>query len=354
MNGGLGFKAIYQLLTRNVPCQFAIEESGCFVSNSTVICLGELLIDFIPLTNGLPLSEVPEFRRVAGGAPANVAAAVARLGGESRFIGKVGNDAFGDHLESVLKQCGVETMLFRTDEAKTTLAFVSLREDGEREFSFYRNPGADMLLSKDEITIESLASGSVFHFGSVSLVAEPSRSATIHAAQLAHLQGLIVSYDPNVRLSLWPSPEEAKRVIRDTLSLAHIVKVNEEEAVFLTGYEDQSRAAGEILEYGPQAVIITNGEKGSSMWIGGRSIHVPAIPVNAVDTTGAGDAFVGALLFQLSRSGWPASNLAKQLSKEPVARDILRFANAAGSIVATRRGAIPSMPTEAEVRQVLG
>jgi fructokinase len=323
------------------------------VKGSTITCLGELLIDFVPLTNGLSLSEVPEFRRVAGGAPANVAAAVARLGGKSRFIGKVGNDAFGDHLESVLEQCGVETMLYRTDEAKTTLAFVSLREDGEREFSFYRNPGADMLLCKEEISEQSLEDSVIFHFGSVSLIAEPSRSATVHAVQLARRQGLLVSYDPNVRLSLWSSSEAAKQAIVETLPLADIVKVNEEEAIFLTGLTDEPQAASELLAYGIQALIITKGDRGCSLWTRDRVVHNPAFQVRAVDTTGAGDAFVGAMLFQLAQSISIASDLPGHLADQAQMEQLLRFANAAGSIVATRKGAIPSMPTEAEVIQAM-
>jgi fructokinase len=328
-------------------------EARLIMSLNKVICLGELLIDFVPVASGLPLSEVPEFQRAAGGAPANVAAAVAKLGGHSRFIGKVGRDAFGDYLERVLQECGVEPFVYRSDWANTTLAFVSLRMNGERDFAFYRDPGADMLLSVDEVTEEAMADGAIFHFGSISLIAEPSRSATVHAAQLARERGMIVSYDPNVRLSLWPDADQARRTIFGTLPLADLVKVSDEEAAFLTGEDDVSIAGRSLLSCGPKAVIVTEGENGCRWYEENGELHVPSFQVMPMDTTGAGDAFVGALLHQLARRGVSVSGLnVAVLGNENEIRDMLRFANAAGALATTRKGAIAAMPTEAEINAI--
>jgi fructokinase len=318
-----------------------------------VICLGELLIDFVPITSGFPLSEVPEFQRAAGGAPANVAAMVAKLGGHSRFIGKVGRDAFGDYLERVLQESGVESFVYRSDSAKTTLAFVSLRKDGERDFAFYRDPGADMLLSAEEVTKEAMADGAIFHFGSISLIAEPSRSATVHAAQLARERGMIVSYDPNIRLSLWPDADQARRTILGTLPLADLVKVSDEEAVFLTGEDDAAIAGRSLLTCGPKAVMVTEGENGCWWFAENGELHVPSFKVTPMDTTGAGDAFVGALLHQLVRRGVQVGDFSNAiLGNENTICDMLRFANAAGALATTRKGAIAAMPTEAEINTI--
>src|SRR4051794_18734680 len=203
---------------------------------AAVICLGEALIDFVADVHGVSLEDCPGFRKAAGGAPANVAVGVARLGQTSAFAGKVGDDPFGRFLERTLAENGVDTTPMRFDpEARTGLAFVSLLENGERDFVFYRHPSADMRLRPDELPVELFSGARVFHFGSISLISEPSRAATLAAARAARNCGCIVSYDPNLRLPLWPSAEAARAAMLDAVPLADVVKISDEEAAFLTG-----------------------------------------------------------------------------------------------------------------------
>ncbi|PYI51217.1 PfkB family carbohydrate kinase [Paenibacillus flagellatus] len=318
-----------------------------------VVCLGELLIDFVPETNGQPLSRVDTFRKAAGGAPANVAAAVAKLGGRSRFIGKVGADPFGEFLQRTLAETGVEPALLFTDEARTGLAFVSLRDDGERDFLFFRDPAADMLLRKEEVEEAWLRDAAVYHFGSVSLIAEPCRGTTLDAARRARAHGALVSYDPNVRLPLWRNADFARRTIADQLPLADLVKVSEEEVDFLygTGVEKGARL---MLELGPRCVVVTLGAAGCRVFTPSGDVTVPGMPVEAVDTTGAGDGFVGGLLWRLAESGVTASRLAEALADEAFARDACGFACAVGALTTTKRGAIAALPTRADVEALLG
>lgn len=314
----------------------------------SIVCLGELLIDFVPETNGQALADVPAFRRAAGGAPANVAAAIAKLGGSSRFIGKVGRDAFGEHLRHTLEQAGVEAAIVETDEARTGLAFVSLREDGERDFLFYRHPAADMLLRSEEIGDGWLSDAAVYHFGSVSLVAEPCRSATLDSARRAREFGAIVSYDPNVRLPLWPSADAARTEILARMPLADVVKVSEEEVELLLGV-GTLEGAHELLARGPSAIVVTLGPEGCRVVTASSDIHVAGTPVTAVDTTGAGDGFVGGMLYQLALRGVTAGALVETLQDKVKCEEIFGFANRVGAITTTRRGAIPALPSLAEV-----
>jgi fructokinase len=315
-----------------------------------VVCLGELLIDFIPEENGQPLANVGAFRRAAGGAPANVAAAVAKLGGKSRFIGKIGQDPFGDYLRSTLVEAGVEAAVVATEEAKTGLAFVSLRHDGERDFLFFRDPAADMLLRTDEVQEQWLADAAVFHFGSVSLISEPCRSATLETARRARALGALVSYDPNVRLALWPSAEAARAEILQQLPLADVVKVSEEEVDFLLG-TDVTTGAQQLLQRGPKVIVVTLGPQGCRVVTPRQDVVVPGKPVAAVDTTGAGDGFVGGMLFQLAALGLTPAGIADALGNAETAKRVFAFANRVGAITTTRRGAIPALPTLQEVEE---
>ncbi|MEX2104234.1 MAG: carbohydrate kinase, partial [Bacilli bacterium] len=200
------------------------------MQRNQVICFGEALIDLLPEQNGQPLKDVPSFQRNPGGAPANVAAAVAKLGGQARFVGMVGEDAFGHFLKDTLDDLHIDTTYFQfSTEAHTALAFVSLKENGERDFMFYRSPSADMLVEASHIKDKIFDDGLIFHFGSVLQASEPSRSATTMAIEKAKQQGLLIHYDPNVRLPLWQNPEEAKELILATLPLADIVKISDEE-----------------------------------------------------------------------------------------------------------------------------
>lgn len=314
----------------------------------TVVCLGELLIDFVPEMNGQPLSQVESFRKAAGGAPANVAAAAARLRGKTRFIGKIGRDPFGAFLRAALIEAGVEAALVETDEARTGLAFVSLKADGERDFMFYRDPAADMLLRKEEIKDEWLADAAVFHFGSVSLIADPCKSATQYAVRRARTHGALISYDPNVRLPLWSNAETARRTITDALREADLVKVSEEEVGFLFDGAGVEEGAQRILELGPRCAIVTLGAAGCRVLTAASDITVPGIRVETVDTTGAGDGFVGGLLQQLAAAGVTPAGLPAAMSEPAFVRRACGFANAVGALTTTKRGAIPALPTYEE------
>ncbi|MDF2644461.1 MAG: fructokinase [Paenibacillus sp.] len=314
-----------------------------------IVCLGELLIDFVPEVNGQALADVTSFQRAAGGAPANVAAAVAKLGGDARFIGKIGRDPFGHFLVRALDEVGVHTAVVQTDEAKTGLAFVSLRADGERDFLFFRDPAADMLLRADEVQAQWLEDAAVYHFGSVSLIAEPCRTATLDAARRAREFGALVSYDPNVRLALWPSADAARAEILAQLPLADVVKVSEEEVEFLLGV-NATTGAQQLLQLGPKVIIITLGPGGCRVVTARQDVVIPGMPVAAVDTTGAGDSFVGGMLYQLVSLGATPATIVDMLAETGAAQQVFAFANRVGAITTTRRGAIPALPTLAEVQ----
>ncbi|BAS28822.1 PfkB family carbohydrate kinase [Limnochorda pilosa] len=335
-------------------------------------CLGELLIDMVPDPVGVPLAEVAAFRPATGGAPANVAAGLARLGDRCRFIGKVGDDAFGRKAVQVLAAAGVQVDQVRfTAEARTTLAFVALQADGERDFLFYREPGADTLLRPEDLEPSTLAAAPIFHHGSISLIAEPARSATLTALGWAHEGGALVSYDPNLREPLWPGPSEAHRGIRSALPWTHILKVSASELAFLVGegarFEPPDRepepaaceaGAAELLEALPGlvAVVVTFGRKGAAVQTRAGWSFVGPFRVEARDATGAGDGFVAGLLHWIWRA-------ARKERVTPLARartldrdgwaGATRFAQAVGALTTTRYGAIPALPTLREVAALL-
>lgn len=306
---------------------------------SDVTALGEILIDFTSF--GISDQGIPTFEQNPGGAPANVLACLSKLGKSTSFIGKVGKDQFGIFLEKVLNETGISTKgLVKTSRAGTTLAFVHLDEKGERSFTFYRNPGADLLLETKDISTSVIDSSKIFHFGSVSLTGEPSRTATLEAAIYANNMGKIISYDPNLRLMLWESEIEAKKQILNAMKLAHIVKVSEEELFFLSGINDISLASKSLLEkYNLKLLIVTLGENGAIAYNQNAHAQMPGFEVDCVDTTGAGDAFTGAFLYKLLQSGKnPQELLVNELE------EILVFSNAAGALTTTKRGAIYAMP----------
>ncbi len=315
-----------------------------------VISFGEALIDFIPTVNGLPLSEVEQFKRAPGGAPANAAVAVAKLGGDSHFAGKVGADAFGEFLIQVLKDNGVHTeYLLTTREAKTALAFVSLRQDGERDFMFYREPSADMLIGPDELDPAWFVGAGVFHYGSITLTWPVSEAATLQGIRLAEEAGCLRSFDPNLRFSLWPSPEAARQKILPLLSSADLLKVGDEELEFLMETDNEAQAVKELLDRGITLVVVTKGSGGCSYYTPQLSGQVPVIPVQSVDTTGAGDAFVGGLLYRLAALDVDRTRIKDLAGNRQALEAALKFANACGAITTTGRGAIPSLPDLATV-----
>ena len=302
------------------------------------VAFGELLIDFVPEENGVPLAEARAFVKAPGGAPANVAVGLARLGIETGFMGKVGDDPFGHYLAGVLDDGGVDVSQVRYDsQARTALAFVSLTHSGERDFLFYRHPSADMRHRPEEVDEDYLAGASMLHIGSISLIQEPSRSATLRALQLAAEHGLWVSYDANLRLPLWPSPDAAREGIRSVWRRAQIIKISEDELEFLTGARDMA-AARTLRHEGLRLLVVTRGDAGAWYLTRQGEGEVAGFRVETVDTTGAGDAFTAALLASLLEND--------ALEKDRSALDAaLRRANAYAALTTTHRGAIPALPT---------
>lgn len=317
-----------------------------------VVAIGELLIDFVPQEKGCALREVTHFERVAGGAPANVAAAVSRLGGRSAMVSQVGDDAFGEHIIDTLRNNGVDTTyVFKTKQANTGLAFVSLDATGNREFSFFRNPSADLFLSPEQITPNMLDDTAIVHFCSVDLVDWPVRKAHERLIALAKEKKAVVSFDPNVRLPLWDSPEECQRTIREFLPLADVVKLSDDELEFVTGCIDEQEAARKLMEGDCRMLILTKGANGSSVYTRNAVAHVPAVTVDeVVDTTGAGDSFAGSFLFQLVNSGCTLEEL-DQLTGEQL-KEFLTFSANYAALTIGKKGAV--MASMQEMKRVYG
>jgi len=312
-----------------------------------VVCFGELLVDMVG-PSGSSLAQAPSFLKAPGGAPANVAAGVARLGGNARFVGQVGRDPFGAWLRQVLVEQNVDCSFLReSDSARTSMAFVATRADGRKEISFYRNPGADATFEPQDFDSACLEGASMLHVGSVSLSQSPSRETQMLAIAEAKNRGLAISYDPNWRASIWEDEAEALELVRRVLPLADVVKIADEELELVCGTSDIENAAREVREMGPQAVVITRGEHGAYFDAGEQKGWVQGLKAEAIDTLGAGDAFVAALLCELSQAGrqswggldWPR---------------IVSLANACGALATQKRGAIPSLPTRGEAEAMLG
>ena len=313
-----------------------------------VAAIGELLIDFSP--HGVSEQGNTLYERNPGGAPANVLAALSRFGKKTVFIGKVGNDPFGRFLQETLMHHGVDTKgLVFTDEVNTTLAFVHLSDGGERAFHFYRKPGADLTLREEEVDYDLIASADAFHFGSVSMTGEPARSVTWRAVEYAKRRGKLVSFDPNLREPLWTSLELARAVISEGLRHADVLKLSEEELVFLTGCGDAVEGCRTLAQrYDIPLIFVTLGSRGCHYRVYDNVGTVPGVHANPVDSTGAGDAFLGAMLYQLLES----PDLFRSLSDSEI-RDRVRFANAAGALATERKGAIPALPGLEEVQRRL-
>ena len=313
-----------------------------------VAALGELLIDFTQ--NGRSGQGNLIFEANPGGAPANVLAMLRKLGHSCVFLGKVGADGFGDILESTLHSAGIDSRGLRRDKAiHTTLAVVQTFENGDRDFSFYRKPGADVNLSADELDEDALRSCRIFHFGSLSLTDEPVRTATHRAIELAKASGAVISYDPNLRRPLWESDEQAKEQITWGFTQCNVLKIADNEVEYLFGTTDFDAAAATLQERYPniRLVNITAGADGSHAYYGGCKAYEPGCKLGGViETTGAGDTFCASVLHYVLEHGLDGLT-------EPQLHEMLRFANAAAYIVTTRRGAIRSMPEPAEIDAVL-
>lgn len=314
-----------------------------------VVSLGELLVDMFPGKVGRRLVEVSSFHPKPGGAPANVAVALARLGCKSAFIGKVGDDAFGHHLATVIAQAGVNIEGMRYDSfARTTMAFIASPDEHQNEYLFYRNPGADTRLLPNELDTEMLANTKFLHFGSLSLVEDPIKSSTYQAVKLVKEAGGMISMDVNYRPSLWPSVQEAYSSVLDILPSVDLLKVNELELKLLTAEEDPSRGSEKLTRLGPTVCVMTTGAGGSYFRIPGGFDFVPAFQVKTVDATGCGDSFIAGLLSRLLRDPeWQRGHSKKDFRRH------LMYANAVGAITATKQGVIPALPDAATVANFL-
>ena len=306
-----------------------------------VTALGELLIDFT--FAGRSDTGMRVFEQNPGGAPANVLAALARLGKRTGFIGKVGDDMHGAFLRDTLDSCGIGTRGLVTDRtAFTTLAFVELDTDGQRHFSFARKPGADTCLRTEELLGEYLEETRIFHFGSLSLTDEPARSATLEAVRRAKNAGAVISYDPNYRPLLWPGAETAGGVMRSVLELVDMIKISDEETELLTGETEPQKAVERLLERGISVAAVTLGSKGALVGTAEGMKLVPGYAVEAVDTTGAGDSFWGGFLCRVLEMGIGRLTLAEVV-------DAAEFGNAVASLCVEKRGAILAMPGREDV-----
>lgn len=313
-----------------------------------IVTVGEILID---LTNSGRHDGIPVYTANPGGAPANVAVAASRLGAKTAFIGKVGKDYFGDFLRHTLEENRVDVSgMLTDDEARTTMAVVSLSETGERSFSFYRRNCADVLLTSDEISLDLLSDTHILHFGSVSLTDEPSRSATVFAAEKAKEFGATVTYDPNYRANLWKSEAQAIEQMKSVLGKIDILKISDEELPLLTGTDNCEKGTKQLFEeYGIPLILLTLGADGAYYRRGKETGHADGFKVKVADTNGAGDTFFGAFLSRIA-----ALEIYKpdELTPEQLYESV-RTANLAASITTSRHGAIPAMPDLKELEEKL-
>ncbi|MBP3488675.1 MAG: carbohydrate kinase [Roseburia sp.] len=313
-----------------------------------VVALGELLIDFTE--NGVSAQGNPLLEANPGGAPCNVLAMLQSLGHRTAFIGKVGDDIFGRRLSAALDEVGIDQSGLVTDAAAhTTLAFVEKRADGDRDFSFYRDPGADMLLRAEEVQEKLLKDTVIFHFGTLSMTHEPARTATKKAIAVAKENGALLSFDPNLREPLWESLDAAREQVHFGMQQCDVLKISDNELVWFTGEEDYN--AGICLlqkEYGIPLILLSMGCDGSRAYYGKRMVEAaPFLQETTIETTGAGDTFMGSCLHFLLKWGL------EELSDGQL-REMLVYANAAASIITTRKGALRVMPKADEIEALAG
>ena len=315
------------------------------INMTDIITLGELLIDLTQ--RGSDENGNGEFTAYPGGAPANVAVAASRLGASAGFIGKVGDDAFGRRLADTLKKDNVDISgLYYDDYQPTTMAIVSVDESGERDFSFYRKPGADTQLTVDE-AVGALSADlpKILHVGSLSMTTSPGKEACEEAVKYAKDNGSVISYDPNYRAALWDSEEHAIEMMKVLLPYADILKVSDEEMVMLTGTDDFEEGSRILAEYGIGLVMVTLGSDGVFVRMGSHTATVPGFSVEVADTNGAGDTFLGAMLMQIAKGIDGTEDVWAQLLR------MVRYANKAASLTCSRHGAIPAMPSLAEMEK---
>ncbi|NMA66879.1 MAG: carbohydrate kinase [Clostridiaceae bacterium] len=313
-----------------------------------VVALGESLIDFTP--SGYNNAGNMLFARNPGGAPANVLAMNSKLGGKTAFIGMVGRDDFGEFLSQTMKKAGIDCRGLRySDSIPTTLAFVHLNNKGDRSFSFYRKPGADIMLTWDDVDKTLLENCRIFHFGGVSLTDEPVCTATFEAVKFAKKHGALISYDPNYRPLLWESEETAIQHLKRMLEYTDILKVSQEEMEMLTGENSVEKGAEILYNCGISVVTVTLGPDGAYYYTKGGRGFSKAFPVKTIDTTGAGDAFLGTLHYYLSGKSLDEINSLDDVKWQ----HIMKLCNAAGSLTTTAYGAIPAMPGMKEIQECI-
>lgn len=310
----------------------------------TVYCIGELLIDFICKDKGVSLAEATSFEKKAGGAPANVAAAITKLGGTAAFLGQVGNDAFSDYLHAVLKAEAIQTELL-TQAGQTTLAFVSIDANGERSFQFNRGGDGEYTLTAEQLA--TIATDGIIHFGSATAFLPGNlRETYFEVANVATSNHQFISFDPNYRDALINTPELEAQFIQDSqtfLAMADFVKVSDEEAMLLTGTTELAQAVEQLHALGTKVVTVTLGKAGTLLSMNGQQTTIGSIAITQVDSTGAGDAFVGGVLAQLSQFANPKAMTFEQW------QTIIQFANIVGALTCTNYGAMAAMPTRAQV-----
>lgn len=318
------------------------------MKKNDVVAIGELLIDFTE--NGKSAQGNPVLEANPGGAPCNVLAMLTKLGKKTGFIGKIGNDMFGDQLEQAVREVGIDTAgLKRDPEVNTTLAFVHTKEDGDREFSFYRNPGADMMITENDLEYSMIEGCRIFHYGTLSMTHEICREATRRAIDTAKDAGAILSFDPNLREPLWKSLDEAREQILYGMGQCDVLKISDNEIVWLTGEEDFDAGAAWIRKRFPNItlILVSVGKEGSRAYMGSMRAEVPAfVQEKTIETTGAGDTFCACILNYILEHGL------KELTEEQL-KEMLTFANGAASIVTTRKGALRVMPSKAEVEALI-
>ena len=314
--------------------------------NYDVTALGELLIDLTQ--NGMSEQGNPILEANPGGAPCNVLALLSKMGHKTAFLGKVGKDGFGEQLTKGLVETGISTEGLQYDtQVHTTLAVVHTYADGDRDFSFYRNPGADMMLKAEEVDEQIIKNSKIFHFGSLSMTDEPCRSAHLHALKIAEEAGCLRSYDPNLRPPLWPNLEVAKENILELMAHCDILKISDNEIQWLSGKEDYDEGIAWLRsQFDISLIFLTLGKDGSRAYCGDVRTQQAGFKLNTIETTGAGDTFFGSVLHQILEKGF------RPYTKEEL-DEMLRFANAAAALVTTRRGALRVMPSAEEIAVVL-
>lgn len=312
-----------------------------------VVALGELLIDFTE--NGTSKQGNPLFEANPGGAPCNVLAMLSKLGHTTAFIGKVGNDYFGEQLGNAIAEAGIDaSFLCKDEEIHTTLAMVHTFPDGDRDFSFYRNPGADMMLTEAEIPEDLMKNTKIFHFGTLSMTHENVRAATKKAIRLAAEAGVVISFDPNLRPPLWDSMENAKEQVLYGLSCCQVLKISDNEIQWLTGQEDYTEGVRWIRErYSIPLILVSMGKEGSRAYYQDKIVEVkPFLQKNTIETTGAGDTFCGCVLHYVCKYGLDGLT-------EDILQEMLTFANGAASLITTKKGALRVMPSVEEINQLI-